>query len=91
MAYNIAAIFGTFVLTAIVCAYIEWRNHASRANRQPCDMPKSRKHIRISHRTFDVKISYYDHGGRKITARVYPLARYAAAITSAQAKGYRFH
>lgn len=88
MAYNIAAIFSTFALTAIVCALIEWRDHASRANRQPCDMPKSRKHIRVTHRTFDVRIAYYDHGGRKVTQRIYPLGRYYVVLQSARAKGY---
>lgn len=78
----------SFVPVIAFCALIEWRNAAARRARVACDRPRSRKHIRVTHRTFDVRIAYYDHGGRKVTQRIYPLARYYAILQSARAKGY---
>jgi hypothetical protein len=52
-------------------------------------MPRSRKHIRVTYWTFDVRIAYYDHAGRKVTYRRYPTARASAMIKSARAKGYK--
>jgi hypothetical protein len=59
------------------------------ANKPAADMPRSRKHIRVTHWTFDVRIAYYDHAGRKVTYRRYPTARASAMIKSARAKGYK--
>ena len=58
------------------------------APRALADMPRSHKHIRVTHWTFDVRIAYYRHDGRKLTARRYPANKYAAMIKRARANGY---
>lgn len=57
----------------------------------PYNMPRSRKHIRKSVPVCGGAfwVVYYDHGGRKVTAREYPAARYHAVLQSARSKGYR--
>jgi hypothetical protein len=59
------------------------------APRAAADMPRSRKHIRVTHWTFHTSIAYYGHDGRKLTRRNYSPAQYRAALKSARAKGYQ--
>lgn len=35
---------------------------------RPANMPRSRKHVRVTHFTFDAKVTYYGHDGRKLIA-----------------------
>lgn len=75
------------MLTAL---YNAARNLISKpAPRAVADQPRSSKHVRVTHWTFDVAVAYYDHGGRKLTARRYSYSQYAAVLASARAKGYR--
>lgn len=59
------------------------------APRAVADMPRSQKHIRVTHWTFDVTIAYYGHDGRKLTRRRYPTSKCAAMVKRARANGYR--
>ena len=51
--------------------------------------PNSYKHYRAVIGADSVKIAYYGHDGRKVTARRYPLSQYYAMTASAKARGYR--
>lgn len=85
---NTISLAACLLLTIAVCIALEWMNREYKP-RVAYDQPRSAKHVRIVHSSFDVKLAYYDHSGRKVTVRIVPLARYAACIRSARAKGYR--
>lgn len=56
----------------------------------PYNMPRSKKHIRITHWTFDVTIGYYGHSGKKLTIRNdIKYSDLARLIANARALGYR--
>lgn len=86
---HLIAFAACIALTLAACIALEWQSSATARNRGPSNMPQSRKHIRHSLWTDRVVISYYDHSGRKVTTRAYPIARYYAVIKSARVKGYR--
>ena len=51
--------------------------------------PKSRKHIRVTYRTFDASIAYYGENGRKVTRRNnVSFSALPALINAARANGY---
>ena len=53
------------------------------------NMPKSRKHIRITYHAFNVSIAYYGHNGRKITRRNgVSFSDLPKIINAARARGY---
>lgn len=52
------------------------------------DRPRSRKHVRVTHFTFDAKITYYGHDGRKLTSRRVKTGDVARLKRDARALGY---
>ena len=55
---------------------------------RPANMPRSRKHVRITHFTFDAKITYYGHDGRKLTSRRVKTGDVARLKANARKLGY---
>lgn len=55
---------------------------------RPANMPRSRKHVRVTHFTFDAKITYYGHDGRKLTSRRVKTGDVARLKRNARALGY---
>lgn len=55
----------------------------------PANMPRSRKHVRVTHWTFDSVITYYDHAGRKVTSRRVNTRDVARLKVNARKLGYK--
>ena len=55
---------------------------------RPANMPRSRKHVRVTHWTFDSKITYYGHDGRKLTSRRVNTGDVARLKDNARKLGY---
>ena len=55
---------------------------------RPANMPRSRKHVRVTHFTFDAKVTYYGHDGRKLTSRRVKTGDVARLKANARALGY---
>lgn len=57
---------------------------------KPYNMPRSKKHIRITHWAHDVTIGYYGHSGKKLTIRNdIKYSDLSRLIANARALGYR--
>jgi hypothetical protein len=52
------------------------------------NLPRSRKHVRVTHWTFDATISYYGHDGRKVTTRRVKTGDVARLKVNARKLGY---
>lgn len=55
---------------------------------RPANMPRSRKHVRVTHWTFDSVITYYGHNGRKVTSRRVKTGDVARLKANARKLGY---
>lgn len=53
------------------------------------DRPRSRKHVRVTHWTFNSVITYYGHDGRKVTSRRVKTGDVARLKDNARSLGYR--
>ena len=52
------------------------------------NLPRSRKHVRVTHWTFDSVITYYGHNGRKVTSRRVSTCDVARLKVNARKIGY---
>ena len=52
------------------------------------NLPRSRKHVRVTHWTFDSVITYYGHNGRKLTSRRVSTGDVARLKVNARKLGY---
>lgn len=52
------------------------------------NLPRSRKHVRVTHFTFDAKVTYYGHNGRKVTSRRVKTGDVARLKVNARKLGY---
>jgi hypothetical protein len=52
------------------------------------NLPRSRKHVRVTHWTFDSVITYYGHNGRKLTSRRVKAGDVARLKANARKLGY---
>lgn len=85
---GIIAVYGT-IFAGIALLIARDRILARRdAIRPLINLPESRKHCRVTVWSDGVAVAYYNHGGRKVTARRYSFGQYAAVIASAKARGY---
>ena len=55
---------------------------------RPANMPRSRKHVRVTHWTFNSVITYYGHDGRKLTSRRVKTGDVARLKVNARKLGY---
>jgi hypothetical protein len=85
---NVLAFAASLLIMFPIIAALEWQNKRKRAA-APHNQPQSRKHVRYSLWSDRIVVTYYNHAGRKVTTRTYPIARYYAVLRSARAKGYR--
>lgn len=59
------------------------------AQREKAILPISRKHIRITHWTFNASITYYGHNGRKLTKRLVRNGDIHRLVKQARTNGFR--